>query len=491
MAAYLGKENTMRVLANQNRNYQHRQTWSQMFSNIDIASQQAESAVKYNFAQDVSDAYDTAMSQKSSIYGGNYRTGLEQELLNDINSSLEEAYSKSMSDYQSNLNNVYNAKSKSEQAILSELDRQAQYVIDYEQAHIDYVKDIWNKISSGEYTEDVYDSQGRLVSKGNIPSQLFKEEKWSRFVKRGDPIYNSETDSYIFTNEEGDTKDVSAEEMTPEYIKELEEEGYTQSYNESTLLSDEEIRNMMYDEQGNLTAQGTDIYDLIENDLSTRGYTSFQDYLESQDKINKTDLASWAASNNQYNVLSNQEQFKQMVGLDTSDSEYRYTEYLRRLPENKKSELLKELNVENPSVDNINKVYEIAKKSGLDISKLPDAETLYNNINERKELVKEENKLTRDNTTLNTELEILRKDYYEKNDIYEEMLKGGLSDTKEFKSVASKRNDAYSAYNNKQLEIDELSLTHADVMDKIRKLNSDNAKYEQLVKMLSNSMHSK
>jgi hypothetical protein len=318
----------MAALAEQNRDYYNRQTWKQMFANVDVASQQAQSAVQYNFAQDVADAYDASLAQKSKIYGGNYRTGVEESLLSDIDATLEEAYAKSRETYQTNLQNIAQSKYQAQETIKSELEKQADYAIKYEQAHFDYVTDLWNRLQSGELTQDIYDSTGKLVQKGDVPSDLFTTGMFSRFTKNVDTSYDEASDQYVFVNSNGNEHREWAANMTPERISVLESQGYKPK-SEVALLSNDEIRNMMYDEQGNLTEQGKDIYDVIENYLPQSGYTSLQDYLESTDN----DLANWASSYNQYDSSSgtNAGQFKELVGLDASDVSYTNVEKLARM----------------------------------------------------------------------------------------------------------------------------------------------------------------
>ena len=94
--AYLGKTDTMKVLANQNRQRNDRLTWQQMFAATDIAAQQATSAVDYNFAKEVSDAYDASLLAKSNVYSGDYRTGTQNEMLDEIDLALNDAYNKSI-----------------------------------------------------------------------------------------------------------------------------------------------------------------------------------------------------------------------------------------------------------------------------------------------------------------------------------------------------------------------------------------------------------
>ena len=115
--AYLGKTDTMKVLANQNRQHNDRLTWQQMFAATDIAAQQATSAVDYNFAKEVSDAYDASLLAKSNVYSGDYRTGTQNEMLDEIDLALNDAYNKSIENYNTNISAIYNSKTTTNQQI--------------------------------------------------------------------------------------------------------------------------------------------------------------------------------------------------------------------------------------------------------------------------------------------------------------------------------------------------------------------------------------
>lgn len=274
------------ALMKSNRTQNGLKTWSQMYASTDLAAQQAESALKQNYAQEVAKAYSSAEQQKSIVYGSNLSQGYKNAAVDDVDLALNEAYETYRSNYLSSLQEIDAEKMQAQQQISSLLHKQAENTKLYEQAHIDYVKDLWSKYETSELTTDTVDAHGNII-KGDIPADLWNETGWDRFVKR-------------------------------------DEQG-----NVIGILSDDEIRNLMFDKDGNLTLQGVDIYDMIENDLSSRGYKSFGSYLAEQDEANKTNLVEWATSYNPYDyngALTNAESFKELMGMSSTDDKYLFIE---------------------------------------------------------------------------------------------------------------------------------------------------------------------
>ena len=272
--AYLGKTDTMKVLANQNRQRNDRLTWQQMFAATDIAAQQATSAVDYNFAKEVSDAYDASLLAKSNVYSGDYRTGTQNEMLDEIDLALNDAYNKSIENYNANVSAIYNSKTTTNQQINELLGAQADKVIAYDAAHLDYVNWLATELENG-----------------NIDGSVFNNTPWSR----------------IFTK--SDVTDADGNVTGSSY----------------TAVSADDLRNMMYDKDGNLTLKGIDIYDMLENDFVNTDH-SFQNYLET--RKDGSDLLEWATSYNPYDYTSgtNVGNFKEIVGLASTDEKYSFIE---------------------------------------------------------------------------------------------------------------------------------------------------------------------
>jgi hypothetical protein len=94
----------------------------------------------------------------------------------------------------------------------------------------------------------------------------------------------------------------------------------------------------MFDGEGNLTAEGLNILDQLENDQMLKGY-SFGDYLSENDP----DLYNWATSENMYNYSTdalgnntNAQMVREMLG--TGDEKYTGVERLAGLTEGELSE---------------------------------------------------------------------------------------------------------------------------------------------------------
>lgn len=249
------------ALLKSNRTQSGLKTWSQMYGSIDLAAQQADAALRSNYANEVSEAYANSHAQKSVIYGSNLSEGYKAAAASDVDAALNEAYESYRSNYLSDLQEIDSSKIAAQSQISTMLTEQAEMTKLYEQSHIDYVKYLYENLGVDE----------------SIPSDLFGRAGWSNFIS-----------------------------------------------SDGELLSDDEIHKMMYDENGNLTLKGVDIYNMVENDLSDSGYKSFGSYLAEQDAVNKTNLLDWAMTYNPYSytALTNAGSFKELVGIRPNEYTY-------------------------------------------------------------------------------------------------------------------------------------------------------------------------
>ena len=273
------------ALKKSNRNYSGLKTWNQMYAATDLAALQAEGAVKYNYAQNVADAYYSSEQQRRSIGASELGTGYKKAAIQDIDAALNEAYDTYYNNYVSNMASIQEAQAQAQAQTTELLNTQAEYTKQYEEAHINYVKDLWSKTETGELTMTTTDEDGNVIE-GDLPANFFSEGPWSKLTK-------------------------------------IDADG------NRVLLSDDEIRSLMYDANGNLTIAGLDIYDMIENDLAQRGKFSFGSYLAQQDEANDTDLVDWAMSYNpfDYSVAgTNAGSFKELVGMASTDDKYSFVE---------------------------------------------------------------------------------------------------------------------------------------------------------------------
>lgn len=328
------------------RDYAGRKTWSEMYLKTDLAAKQAEAAVKYDYAKDIAEAYSASQQNIASIYGSNYGHGYKQAAVDELNASLQEAYDSYKKAYQEGIADVQQGSAETKNQITSLLEQQAEYTSMYEQAHVDYAKYLFDKLETGEFTVDKLDEKGGILEKGDLPADLFSRPGWQRLVK---------------TDEQGNL----------------------------VFKSEQELRDIMYDEQGRLTLQALDLYDFVENDLATEGgrYT-FGKYLSEQDEANKTNLLEWATSYNPYDYTSptNAAQFKELVGLSPDDDKYEFIESFGRMTDEEvdgyignittKVDKFANSDFTNMSNEQIKKVYEdfsseltnFANKLGIDVN---------------------------------------------------------------------------------------------------------------------------
>lgn len=330
-------KNVANQLYEQNRDYNNRQTWHTALAENTAqgATALAELERQYNTA--TNEAYVAYLKNKNALQNSAVAGEGKDELLSQNDLALQEAYDSYRNSLTEGSAQIASAVVESETAINEALEEQAQYTADYANLHWDYLEQLFYDYSQGENT--IFDS--KLWSKYTIDEPVLDAEGNPMYDEQGNPV----TEKHIMTRDE--------------------------------------LASQLYDENGNLTMQGVDFYDQIENAVAQGGTgMSWGDYLAE----NNEDVFNWAMNYNPYNYTfdgTNAGTFRTMVGMASTDNMYSFAERYGGLSEAEINEMyepfkqhLEELNsingAKNPdkvieAISNINDdLWNMAEELGLD-----------------------------------------------------------------------------------------------------------------------------
>lgn len=330
-------KNVANQLYEQNRDYNNRQTWHTALAENTAqgATALAELERQYNTA--TNEAYVSYLKNKNALQNSAVAGEGKDELLSQNDLALQEAYDSYRNSLTEGSAQIASAVVESETAINKALEEQAQYTADYANLHWDYLEQLFYDYSQGENT--IFDS--KLWSKYTVDEPVLDAEGNPMYDEQGNPV------------------------------------------TEKRIMTRDELASQLYDENGNLTMQGVDFYDQIENAVAQGGTgMSWGDYLAE----NNEDVFNWATNYNPYNYTfegTNAGTFRTMVGMASTDNMYSFAERYGGLSEAEINEMyepfkqhLEELNsingAKNPdkvieAISNINDdLWNMAEELGLD-----------------------------------------------------------------------------------------------------------------------------
>lgn len=267
--------NVARQLKELNRDYYGRQTWKNMYSNVDFQRQIAINDLTTLYNEDVAKAYASAFAQKSIVANSDLGTGYKEQLDNSLDTALQEAFNTYRRNYLTDVNSVNDTAAVANAEIDELLEQESQNYVDYDNATYAYLEYLYNLAFPDD---DVADEK---------LSAMFANDNWSKYL----------------VNEDGQTR----------------------------LMTQEEIRANNYDldefGQGTINRTGKDYYDQMLNGLSQYegGKYSFNKWLAEENP----ELYQWSQSGNPFNYTqagTNAGSFKASQGLESTDDLYSFTE---------------------------------------------------------------------------------------------------------------------------------------------------------------------
>lgn len=268
----LTEREAQKQLQSSNRDYYGRKTWEQQYGNIDVAKQQAESGLTYDYAKELGQAYSSAMQSEQAILGDKYSTLNKPRAIQSIDQALQEAYDAYLQNYQKGISNIEKSASEATSQITKNLETEAKYIAQLTNAPYEYLQYMFKQYGAN--------------------AGPFTSQTWSRYIN-------------------------PAADDVPASLKSLPEILGTNS--------DINIQDLKYQE----------FYDQMLNEVANLGqYESFDTWLSSSNKklydwLYKTNLYDSAAGINPVTGQvenTNLGSFKNMIGLAPTDYKYSFAE---------------------------------------------------------------------------------------------------------------------------------------------------------------------
>lgn len=303
MAGYgtvLTTSQAKKTLMEQNKTYDRTLTWNKLLSQNENSALAAENQLIKDYNTATADAYVSYLKNQNAIRSSNIVGAGKTQLLQENELALQDAYNSYMNSLNEGTAAIAESYNEGVNNINSALETEAENVVAYDNAHMSYLQELWNRYTEGE-------------------NKLFDDPRWQRYTTQ-DQLRDDVTGELLY-NEDGTPMLDERRLMTRD---ELFKYSYDNIYDEEGNVIGQDNTGFI-DENGNLTLKGIDFYDQIENALAGEGGYSWGQYLSESDP----DLYEWASSYNPYNYTeagTNEGTFKTMTGRMSTDYLYSYAE---------------------------------------------------------------------------------------------------------------------------------------------------------------------
>ena len=272
-------------LYNENRDYYNRKTWENLLSQNRQSAVAAENQLVKDYTQASTAAYTSYLQNRANIENSALFGDSKQNMLLENRINLEEAYNTYRQNLAKGQEEISEQYQSNISAIDTELTKEAQNYVDYENLHYDYLKELFE----------------------NSP-QLYNDPRFAHYITR-DYELDPETNEYIVDSETGEYVQKDPRVKT---VDELYNDMYT--YNAETG-------------EYEMNQAAVDYYDMIENLAleDIQGARSWQSFLEETNP----ELAEWATSTDQYNYTTagtKAGSFKTITGRESTDFAWSYAE---------------------------------------------------------------------------------------------------------------------------------------------------------------------
>lgn len=261
-----------------NRDVTGARTWGQMYGAADLMGQQATAGLNQEYSNAMNEAYMSSLQNQSAIMASNVGTGYKDYAVQSLDDALTQAYNTYLQNYVEGQAQAAENADKYRQSIVATANAQADYVKRYEQAHYDYLTQLWKMHEEGTLAADGY------------YDPFSNEVNWSKYITG--------------TMDSGER-----------------------------LMTENELRSQFFDDQGNLTTAGIDFYEQMEQAMAQKDdkVYSFMDYLsETKDY---EDLPEWVTGQYNYSYdpsidesTTGQSMFNTLFGRASNDTVYSFAE---------------------------------------------------------------------------------------------------------------------------------------------------------------------
>ena len=335
------------------RNATGSRSFGSLYAANELAGMKAEQQVEQQYGEQIGQAYKSAMAQRSNILSSNLGTGYKDAMLGDTDQYLSKAYDQYMSKLSESRQKIASNVGKANEAVTSELEKQAANVLEYNKAapkYADYYMNwLKNNLSEEEYSEIVNSADWK-----NYMTADFGDDAETK--ARYDELTSLEEAGTLSPEQETELKQLRAsyyrlkseqELTTPAYVEEVDPET-GETYKHWTSI---------VDDQGNLTEAGINYYDFLENYAATRkdAGPSWEQYLSETNP----ELLDWAKTYNPY-LAGTKDPFwagtmRTAHGTMSNDYKYTFLERMGGLSSKQIDSVFGDINkLTNKSIDDIN-----------------------------------------------------------------------------------------------------------------------------------------
>ena len=281
------EDEVKKQLYESNRDYRGRQTWADLYSSAGTAAKRQMSALNYDYANAMSQAYLSSLSGNSAIQGLNAIQGNKQMLLDQNSSALQQAFEAYSKQHVEGAQQIAQNLGNTNAAIDSALGEQAKNTIDYANAHYSYLQRLYEDYQNGN-------------------NKIFDNVLWNKFL-----------------------------------VDEVDEDGNVieqrlKTWNELTSAAQDENGEWisLYNDNNELTIAGVDFFDQMENFVASTDAERAAGALSWGEYLNETnpELFKWASTQNAYDYTvgdgNNAGSFRTLVGMTSADTTYKFAERL-------------------------------------------------------------------------------------------------------------------------------------------------------------------
>lgn len=303
------------------RNATGSRSFGSLYAANELAGMKAEQQVEQQYGEQIGQAYKSAMAQRSNILSSNLGTGYKDAMLGDTDQYLSKAYDQYMSKLSESRQKIASNVGKANEAVTSELDKQAANILEYNKAsskYADYYMNwLKNNLSEEEYLETINRPDWR-----NYMTADFGDDAETQ--ARYDELAALEEAGTLSPEQEAELKQLRAsyyrlkseqELTTPAYVEEVDPETGEKFKHWTSIV----------DDQGNLTEAGINYYDFLENYAATRQGEgpSWEQYLSETNP----ELLDWAKTYNPYLAGTNDPFWAgtMRTAHGTMSNDYKYT----------------------------------------------------------------------------------------------------------------------------------------------------------------------
>ena len=353
VGSIMTEKQAKQAILNDYRNISGSRTFGSMYAANELAGLRAEQQVEQQYGEQIGQAYKSAMAQRSNILSSNLGTGYKESMLGDTDQYLTKAYDQYMSKLSQSKQAIASSVGKANEAVTSELEKQAANVLEYNKAapkYADYYMEwLKNNLSEEEYSEIVNSADWK-----NYMTADFGDDAETK--ARYDELTSLEEAGTLSPEQETELKALRAsyyrlkseqELTTPAYVEEVDPET-GETYKHWTSI---------VDDQGNLTEPGINYYDLLENYAATRQGKgpSWEQYLSETNP----ELLDWAKTYNPY-LAGTKDPFwagtmRTAHGTMSNDYKYTFLERMGGLSSKQIDSVFGDINkLTNKSIDDIN-----------------------------------------------------------------------------------------------------------------------------------------